>query len=521
MSSGDGSVTQPFTDSDDVRRRMAEPEESPSRLSDTIASTHPFADSAELWRRAAEASSRISSAALYPPPPLPPLSSNLPIRELTEAFTNASLATVPDARLALACPRSSEGSDSVIIPLPGSVGGWDMIGVVQRTRDVDFAIHMPFWIRGFREPSQLICEQLRQFTVDISEAPPRVLLSLTKRPASGGEEVVIKRQRLEGDVSEILLAPAATLPQDASGTGAIKRPDTPSLGTITPARQISRPGITPLLDLLDGEVAIVRTTRPKNIETSSPSRPQAAEQAIHINSSAVYELRRVGGIANAVSSSLFVGQHSGVSNRIVAKVIRYEGKTAIDLAKCARKSIVSLKVFDARLLAVYIEHLPPSLHRGLNSPFQTSDTSIILHDTISALAYLETQGIVHNDIKPANITYSPQRGAVLIDFEMARALGDVWAFGITMLYVLGKMGLPERAVGSWRIRDVADERSHAYRRMMTWVDSVTLVRGRLNRADRIEGLVHRMLEWTPESRVRARQASAILEGTEEIHSQGQ
>lgn len=75
---------------------------------------------------------------------------------------------------------------------------------------------------------------------------------------------------------------------------------------------------------------------------------------------------------------------------------------------------------------------------------------------------------------PANITYSPQRGAVLIDFEMATfttgdtssggtpwclppefvdsyknrgAPGDIWALGMTMLYVLGKIGLPEKTVG--------------------------------------------------------------------------
>lgn len=40
---------------------------------------------------------------------------------------------------------------------------------------------------------------------------------------------------------------------------------------------------------------------------------------------------------------------------------------------------------------------------------------MIIRNITSALAYLEVQGIVHNDIKPANITYSPQRGAVLID----------------------------------------------------------------------------------------------------------
>ena len=170
------------------------------------------------------------------------------------------------------------------------------------------------------------------------------------------------------------------------------------------------------------------------------------------------------------------------------------------LSNAQQRSIVALKAFDSRLFAVYIERLPLSLDRGLNSPFQPSDVSIILRDISSAFAYLETQGIAHNDIKPANITYSRQRGAVLIDFEMARftngdqssggtpwylppefaisqknrgAPGDVWALGVTMLYVLRKVGLPERAVGSWRIHAVADKNREARRQMTAWINSVT------------------------------------------------
>lgn len=78
------------------------------------------------------------------------------------------------------------------------------------------------------------------------------------------------------------------------------------------------------------------------------------------------------------------------------------------------------------------------------------------------MIYPHNKDIIHNDIKPANITYSPLHGPVLIDFGLATsaneimmtggtpwyvppdliveqqrgAPGDVWALGITMLYVL-------------------------------------------------------------------------------------
>ncbi|GKT50169.1 putative serine/threonine-protein kinase PkwA [Colletotrichum spaethianum] len=85
----------------------------------------------------------------------------------------------------------------------------------------------------------------------------------------------------------------------------------------------------------------------------------------------------------------------------------------------------------------------------------------------SAISYFHSQGIVHNDIKPANITFSHTRGAVLIDFGLSSGLkdsavhvggspwytphpqhaingkrgapGDVFALGVVMLFILRKI----------------------------------------------------------------------------------
>lgn len=341
----------------------------------------------------------------------------------------------------LACPHSPDGSKSVIIHLPENVGGWGTVGVVQRTRDIDFVISLPFWLQSTVEPFQLVREQLgcriyydpasddcllinesgglifltrlatpgydkrpllrhehsvvspgiwrisifegderqqhlmdfcvfrRQFAVDISETPTG-LPSSTKRSASGDGEGTSKRQRLEGDVSEVLLAPAVGRPQVPSGAvGTPNAAAAPSLGALaaTPTQQISRSGVTPLLRLLDGEVAIVKTVaRPNNSDLGGTSPLEGHQLATPINSPAAYELQRVGGISNTMSSSVFVGRHSKLSDSIVAKVIKYSGNTARDLVRCAMKwqtergllekmrhrNIVSLKTFDARLSAV-------------------------------------------------------------------------------------------------------------------------------------------------------------------------
>ncbi|KAK3319577.1 kinase-like domain-containing protein [Cercophora scortea] len=660
MASSGASSTQPFTDSAEVRRRV--------RGADSeAASTQPFTDSAEVRRRAGvvapehqnqpaadrDTKVNVSNQNILPvqtqaqaPPPL-----NLPIEELTKAFANASLATLPDARLVFACPYSPDSLDSVIIPLPVGVGGWDTVGVVQRTRDVDFAISLPFWIRSTVQPFPLVREQLRcriyynpvsddcllindsdghidlarlvppggskqrlarsqdhvvspgvwrisiyegeprqqyladlcvlrrQFSVDIAGPGAQAWpISSVKRPASGDDEAAAKRQRLEDDVSEILLAPTANRHRQSTtpGTGTVNKfsvvgadvlnqlgvadvPTGPGSPVTTLAQQTSWPGVMPLLRLGDGEVAIVRTTRPKNPDRNNILQLEAPDlQTTHANSPATYELRRVGGIANTASSSVFLTQHSELSNQIVTKVIKYESMTSQNLVSYAMKwqmekdmleklrhrNIVSLKGFDGRLFAVYIERLPPSLHRGLNSPFQPSDASAVLHDVLSAFVYLESQKIAHNDIKPANITYSPQRGAVLTDFEMATvttennkepggtpwyvppefaqkrfepnrgAPGDMWALGVTMLYVLGKITLPEKTVKPWRISHAQDKKGQPHQQMMGWVRLVLRAGRGLGSTDQVEGVVQKIVVEKRELRVRAGEALAMLGSAE-------
>lgn len=193
------------------------------------------------------------------------------------------------------------------------------------------------------------------------------------------------------------------------------------------------------------------------------------------------------------------------------------------------------------MFAVYLELLPSSLNRGTESPFQASDALTILRDMSSALTYLHTeQRLAHNDIKPANITYSRRRGAVLIDFEMAApaagdgkwpggshcyippeflkspenrgAPGDMWALGITLLYVLKKIPLPEKTVKVWPIFEVFNRSIKAARRqMVAWINSLAVDREKLDRTDLVQGLVYRMLEPEPASRIRADQVLAALE----------
>ena len=113
----------------------------------------------------------------------------------------------------------------------------------------------------------------------------------------------------------------------------------------------------------------------------------------------------------------------------------------------------------------------------------------------SGLEYIHAKNILHLDIKPQNILLGPDSRAKICDFgfsvqcvsPIAHGGGtphyippeylnagergrpaDVWAFGITMLFVLGLMPLPH---GGWKIADVREE-TDAQKKMRDWVKQV-------------------------------------------------
>lgn len=130
---------------------------------------------------------------------------------------------------------------------------------------------------------------------------------------------------------------------------------------------------------------------------------------------------------------------------------------------------------DARFLSLYMEHVDaPNLasyrQKGGMGRLGIEDAQQILADISAAISHVHGQGMLHNDIKPANILYRRARRAVLIDFGLSTELtartvhaggtrwyippeytgegtrgppGDVYALGVVMLFVLGRVPLPD------------------------------------------------------------------------------
>lgn len=288
-----------------------------------------------------------------------------------------------------------------------------------------------------------------------------------------------------------------------------------------------------------------------------------------------YTLTKKSDIASSSLSSVFTADHSNVPDGvIVVKVLKtrtpatinntaMESRNVIHQAdvwlrelqyqeKLQHESIVRLYGGDARFLSLYMEHVDARdlASKGIwrrmeNDRFagDLTDAKRIIRDIASALHYIHGKGLVHNDIKPANILYSRERGAVLCDLGLSTrasdppsiggtpwyippefvarkqrgAPSDVWALGVTMLYVMGKIPFPD-ARGNrahpqhlhWLIAKVhpnprdRNPQPTAVKHMQQWLGEVNVARAQLNTQDEQEKLVYDMLWPNPHQRITMR-----------------
>ncbi|OAR01000.1 hypothetical protein LLEC1_03357 [Akanthomyces lecanii] len=193
------------------------------------------------------------------------------------------------------------------------------------------------------------------------------------------------------------------------------------MGTVDPrSREKTLPPEGPFYQLQDGETI--------HVVTSPAGSSNAAIEQGYSATAEAYKVTRLQKIDKNTSSSVFACIHSKLPHTtLVAKALNVRPKTRSWVGSLARhwlnemeilraldhKNIVKILEWDARFYTVYLEHLPGSLaHYPRNNPgFTHDDAARILADVSSALAYLEEQGVSHNDIKPRNISYAPMRGA--------------------------------------------------------------------------------------------------------------
>ncbi|KAL7929008.1 kinase-like domain-containing protein [Trichoderma chlorosporum] len=358
--------------------------------------------------------------------------------------------------------------------------------------------------------------------------------SLNKRaaPKDLGDKPT-KRQRLAND----------TAPSDNTAL-----PDTGPL--------IATPQADPESSNCSHHLASVTSLESKNTTNTSFLQLQDGEKAIiqdqQADRLATYQLERIKHLGGTIFTSVFTCQHSAIKGVVAVKIPRFNDHPLSHLSRWARVwkreknvlqrinhgNIIALKGFDGRQLALYLEPLPLTLYSWQQSILTEFHANEILGDISSALTYLSEHHIIHNDIKPLNIAYSYDRGAVLLDFGEATfsindtqaaggtsfylppgdALvqsrgfpGDIWAMGVTMLYVLGKIKCPEKSgYKSWDIRGVLNLESDDFKRMTKWLQFIAKEKAKLNKQSKIESLVYQMLSKEPASRIKASDITLAL-----------
>lgn len=124
--------------------------------------------------------------------------------------------------------------------------------------------------------------------------------------------------------------------------------------------------------------------------------------------------------------------------------------------------------FDAIERTIDLEYVPGKsldMERDIKefSLLTEQQTAFIWRDITTAFAWIHSRKIVHKDVKPSNIVYDPgHERSVLIDFgfgggeidkhflgggtswfvaldhrvRQSSCAGDVWSFGVTLLYCL-------------------------------------------------------------------------------------
>ncbi|KAI0391972.1 kinase-like domain-containing protein [Xylariaceae sp. FL0594] len=247
----------------------------------------------------------------------------------------------------------------------------------------------------------------------------------------------------------------------------------------------------------------------------------------------------------------------GADRNIVVKIIKPSTTNVGDTIRAARMWADELSVHsslekhtaisqflgsDARFYSIYTEHIDAralTFHTNTaDGSFRGTDADVrrVLSDMASALSFLHAGDYVHNDIKPANILYNQDRGAVLIDFgqsfkkgneprgggspwylapeflrthKLRGAKSDVWALGVVMLWLLGKIKLPESTGHGWVIADIYPDdprrlphSEHARNAMPEWTELMVTHASTLEEdPTSLEGIVKRMLEYNHFQRI--------------------
>ncbi len=94
------------------------------------------------------------------------------------------------------------------------------------------------------------------------------------------------------------------------------------------------------------------------------------------------------------------------------------------------------------VLMDYVEGQQLDHFHDFDEPMAVADALRIVMQACMGLAEAHAQGVVHRDVKPANIWIQPDGAVKLLDFGLARAWGVPWAYGANATAARTVVGTP-------------------------------------------------------------------------------
>ncbi|KAL7785845.1 kinase-like domain-containing protein [Trichoderma ceciliae] len=321
------------------------------------------------------------------------------------------------------------------------------------------------------------------------------------------------------------------------------------LGKREATDDLGRDGLAKRRKGAGGRIVNPRNTVDKDtalfLNLNETARVQISPRVITDTSYGIQITRR---ISNNFKSQIYACMHSRFEGQLALKEFCY---TPGDISQVAttwkqqktllqqmdHENIIKLMAFDGRIFTLYMELLPSTLDKRAH--FSPRDALKVLQNISSALEYLELHNIIHRDVKPENIAYSRSRGAVLLDFELSNNkdimtsgtpwymppevskrgvcghAGDIWALGVTMLYVTGVIPLPDQNAVGWNMVSAFRRGSKDHKNMRDWFKGIAATRTQLAerklkepQVSEIYSLIFQMLHPEAEKRVRAAELHA-------------
>jgi serine/threonine protein kinase len=153
-----------------------------------------------------------------------------------------------------------------------------------------------------------------------------------------------------------------------------------------------------------------------------------------------YEIKSL--IGEGGMGNVYLAEHITIGRKVAIKSLlpqlvrnesirtRFKGEAKL-MADLQHPSIVTLYDYHEDedglyLILEYVEGKPLDEYiRDVSGPIPEKEATLLMHDILSGFSYAHNKGLIHRDIKPSNLIISSEQKVKILDFGIAKLVGDV------------------------------------------------------------------------------------------------